>query len=177
MSMTLNRNRICELLNPWYPLGGTFAPLECPDISWTPALEELVEKLALQKADEQTITSAIVMYRPVLDSQDMVDVALCVYELIEAELPERNSNEWNQILRPTAEEWSVKEQKRLDYFNKTIEDAMTECEEYADDFAALSEEGMAAYLVETPHPERWAALTRHITVEQRRVLDAKILLI
>jgi hypothetical protein len=175
--MTLALHRIHELLNPWYPLGGTFSPLERPDISWTPSLEDLVERLALQKADEQTITSAIVMYRPALDSQDMVDVALAIYDLIEAQLPERNSNEWNQILRPTTEEWSVKEQKRLDFFNKTMEDAMTECEEYAHDFAALSVEGMAAYLVETPHPARWAALTKHIREDQRKILNAQILLI
>jgi hypothetical protein len=175
--MTLAIHRIRELLNPWYPQGGTFVPFERPDISWTPSLEELVEKLALQKTDEQTVASAISMYRPALESHEMIDVALAIYDLIEAELPERNSNEWNQILRPTAEEWSVKEQKRLDYFNGCLESALTECQEYATDFAALSEEGMATYIIEKPHPGRWAALTRHCTSAQKEFLDSKILLI
>ena len=175
--MTLAIHRIRELLNPWYPLGGTFVPFECPAIPWTPALEDLVEKLVHQKADEQTVASAISTYRPALESHEMIDVALAIYDLIEAAVPDRNSNEWNQILRPTAEEWSVKEEMRLTYFNKTMEDALIECQEYAVDFAALSVEGMAAYLVETPHPGRWAALTKYITEEQRKLLDAKILLI
>lgn len=171
--MTLDMNRIRELLNLWYPLGGTFQPLERPEIPWTPALEDLVEQLALQKADGSAIASAICIYRPIIESHEMVDAALCVHELIAA-TPERGSVAWNQILRPTPEEWSVQEQKRLNYFNKTLEDALTECHEYAANFAALSPEGMAAYIVETPHPERWAALTKHITKEQRTFLETKL---
>ena len=171
--MTLDMNRIRELLNLWYPLGGTFQPLERPEIPWTPALEDLVAQLATQNADGPTIASAISMYRPILESHEMVDAALCVHELI-ATTPDRDSAAWNQILRPTPEEWSVQEQKRLDYFNKTLEDALAECQAYAAEFAALSPEGMTAYVVETPHPERWAALTKHITKEQRTFLDAKL---
>ena len=169
--MTIDIIRIRELLNPWYPLGGTFQPFECPKIPWTPDLEDLVFQLADQKANEQAIASAISMYRPALDVQEMVDVSLIIYQLIDA-TPVRGSVTWNEILRPTPEEWSVQEQKRLNYFNKTLEDALTECQAYATDFAALSVEGMAAYIVETPHPDRWAALTKHITDEQRKFLEA-----
>lgn len=170
---TLDMTRIRELLNPYYPLGGTFQPLDRPEIPWTPALEDLVAQLATQKADGPAIASAICMYRPALEAQEMVEAALCVHELIAA-TPDRDSVAWNKILRPTPEEWSVQEQKRLDYFNKTLEDALAECHDYAASFATLSKEGMAAYLNETPHPERWAALTKYITQEQRLFLDAKL---
>jgi hypothetical protein len=139
--------RIRELLNSYYPLGGMFQPFERPEIPWTPALEDFVAQLAAQKADGPTIASAISMYRPALEAQDMIDVALCVHELIEA-TPVRGSDQWN------------KEQQRLDYFNKLQEEALIECQEYAAFFATLSQDGREAYRVETPHPERWAALTR-----------------
>lgn len=150
--------RIRELLNPYYPLGGTFQPFERPEIPWTPSLEDFVAQLAAQKADAQAIASAISLYRPALEAQDMIDVALCVHELIEA-TPARGSDQWNKILRPTPEEWSVQEEQRLEYFNKLQEEALVECQEYAAYFAALSQEGREACVVETPHPERWAALT------------------